>query len=280
MKSVKKWGLVFLLLLSLSACKDKVDSNETVTETNPINLETEPEIEFEPGMLDVNPLDLIETAEDNLENLDTYSVVSNMAVEFGDFTPDDGYDQSCIVDQDNVTVYCQGRFDLVRIDDTFWRSEENAPWREPVESKLRRVDVVVSSFEHFGISAGLVRFAPQGFPTVEISDWVNDAELVQETLYEGFSVYEISFTVDDSYHDALNYGGGLATSTMGAMRETATTLDGSGTGTVYIDKELLLIRHLAIDSTAQVDDFEAATALRITFSNFNEPVTIPDPLSE
>lgn len=280
MKLDKKLFLIFLLLLSLSACEDKEIADETVAETNPINSEAEPEIEFEPAMPDVDPLDLIETAEDNLEELDTYSVVSNMAVEFGNFTPDEGYDASCDVDRANVAMYCLGSFELVRLGDKFWRSAQNEPWREPVESTLGRIDVLIGFFEAFGISAGPIRFAPGGFPTVEISDWVNDVEPIQETVYEGFPVYEISFTVDDSYHDALNYQGGLATSTMGAMRETATTLDGSGTGTVYIDKDLLLIRHLFIDSIAQVDDFEATTALRITFSNFNEPVTIPDPLNE
>ncbi len=277
MKSMNKWSLTFLLLLSLSACRDTETLNKTVSETNPISSETEPEVEFEPAMPEVNPLDLIETAEENLEELDTYSVVSKMAVEFGNFTPDEGYDASCDVDRANVAMHCLG---LVRLGDKFWRSAQNEPWREPVESTLERMDVLIGYFETFGISSGLIRFSPDGFPTLEISEFVNDLQLVQETLYDGFEVYEISFTIDDSYHESLRYRGGLATSTMGAMREAAAMLEGRGTGTVYIDEESLLIRHLTIDSTAQVDDFEATTALRITFSNFNEPVTIPDPLSE
>ena len=168
----------------------------------------------------------------------------------------------------------------MRLGDRFWRSSQNESWREPIESTLGRPDILIKYFEAVGISTGLIRFENHGFPTVEISNLVNDVQFVQETTFNDIPVYELSFTVDDSYYDALNYQGGLATFTMGGMRETAVNLDGSGIGTVLIDKDMILIRQLIIDGNAQVDDFEATTALRITFSNFNESVTIPDPESD
>lgn len=257
--------IVLFLILLLGACGEKEDVFDSTPET---------------GLPDMDPLDLIETAEENLEDLDTYSVTSSFAVEFGSFAPDEEFDDSCNVDRANVAMYCNGGFELVRLGDTFWRASQYESYKEPVESTMGRRSVLIGYFEFFGIPGGLIRFANQGFPTVEISDFVNDVQFVQETTFDDAPVYEFSFTVDDSYHDALRYRGSLATSTMGSMRETAIELDGSGTGTVLIDKELILIRQLIIDSNAQVDDFEATTALRITFRNFNEPVTIPDPESE
>ncbi|MEM7332962.1 MAG: hypothetical protein AAF490_12815 [Chloroflexota bacterium] len=221
---------------------------------------------------EIDALSLLQTAEENFFLLTSYSISGTHATTFGTFPEDSGDVGFCDVDISNILIYCETGFDLFRKENRYWRASLNEPWIEPTESTTGRMDVLIRAFEAWAVGPGLVQYRYQGFPTVEILSIVKELQFSQETTFDGFEVVELTFSIDDAYHDQLNYTGGLATQTMGTMREAANMLEGSGNGYVLIDKEQTLVRFISIESEATVDDFEATTSTTVTISNFNEPM--------
>lgn len=273
--------LIALLMLAIIGCRIELEGGESEavlaeeTAVSPDNtsasiIETpKPTATSAP---ELDPYDLLETAENNFQLLNTYSISATRMTRLGTFPIDDGESGWCDVNVEDVLVYCFGGFDVYRDGNQYWRASPNVPWAEPVESQNGRMDVLKLAFQSWTISATLVEYVDQGFPSAEISSIVKELEYVQETTFDGHDVYELQFQVDDSYHNRLDHGGGLATQTMGTMRDAATQSEGSGTGYVYIDIDQELVRYISIESIATIDDFDAETATTVTMTNFNKPM--------
>ena len=171
--------------------------------------------------------------------------------------PDRAYCRTDIVftfgDNDPVTTYNE----TVQDNEQLWLREEDGPWRD-----------ITAEF------ADSEMFSQEGLQQLILSEFMEEAEVVGETVIDDIPVYEVAFTLDVNTYFASILGEEMA------ALFTAGAGENSGHGRSWIGQNDMLVRKAFIEMIIVIEGEEMTVTTQVASFGFNEPVTIPDPEAE
>lgn len=254
-------------------------ASEDVGETAVIQATNSPESHptptTEPLPTEVNALALLQSAEAEMQTLESISW-TRLSESFGDTT---GSDEIIIFAKEReicslqlpAQVYCEHKeleqflgtpsdvsMETVQRGETVWRRQGGSWWIADDLDEFPVIPLGIISIEN-------------DIVVIKLSDYVLDAEIVGNEELNGLPVYEISLMLDAEKYNQL-----LTPMDMSFLSDTGNA-EFEGLGTVWIGQEDLLIYRYEAEINVIINDSLTAILIETDFDSFNEPVEFPNP---
>jgi hypothetical protein len=217
---------------------------------------------------ELDALRLVIEAETAAKELETMTFVQNLDFDFQIFQqnmvqtcyvelPDSSY---CVTEavvsfagQEPVTTTNE----VVQNGDQVWLREGEGDWQE----------LPPDTIEQIGLSE-------EGLGQLRMSDYMLEATLAGETIIDGVSVDEVTFDLDvNAYFQSI-------LGEAAAEQFLASASDGMGSGTMWIGQEDKLTRKALIEMSFTVEGQQLVVSTQAVYTDFNQPVEIPDPTAD